>query len=274
MSCRWSLSLAFLALSAAPVFPQAPAKLASNPGLVALELGHWKPVQNGIDYRKLTLERSEPKYLIDLKIFRFDTRWLTPRLVISSYFQMSGATVKTLAEKSGAVAAINANYFDEKGRPLGFLKTTSREINRTISKSSLFTGVFGVKELTAFIQHRDAFNAAHIDEALQAGPLLLNRGTALEITRGQGRYSRRSVIGIDREQRLIIAVTDGLFSGLSWVELQELFAVRHWRIEATDLLNLDGGGSAQLYLKTANLEEYIAGTTEIPVAIGFFRKGH
>jgi hypothetical protein len=270
------LTLAFpiLLFPIASVCPQTPANLVKSPGLSAIDPGHWRPIQNGIEFRKLTLERSEPRYLIDLKILRFDARWLTPRLVFSTTFQMTGANVKTLVEKSGAIAAINANYFDERGRPLGFLKTATREINRSLSRSSLFTGVFGVKEFTAFIQHRDEFNSAQADEALQAGPLLLLRGTALDVTRGQGRNSRRSVVGIDKQQRLIIAITDALLGGLSWVELQELFSARHWQIETVDLLNLDGGGSAQLYIKTANINEHVAGTTDIPVAIGLFKKAN
>jgi hypothetical protein len=43
-------------------------------------------------------------------------------------------------------------------------------------------------------------------------------------------------------------------------------------LETPELLNLDGGGSAQLYIKTAKMEESIPGTAEVPVAIGFFNK--
>jgi len=43
-------------------------------------------------------------------------------------------------------------------------------------------------------------------------------------------------------------------------------------LQARDLLNLDGGGSAQLYLRAGQFEEYVAGATEVPVAIGFFSR--
>jgi hypothetical protein len=45
-------------------------------------------------------------------------------------------------------------------------------------------------------------------------------------------------------------------------------------LETTDLLSLDGGGSAQLYLKTRALEEFVSGTSEVPVMIGFFKKAN
>jgi hypothetical protein len=40
------------------------------------------------------------------------------------------------------------------------------------------------------------------------------------------------------------------------------------------LLNLDGGGSAQLYVKAGKFEEMVAGAAEVPVAIGFFSRAN
>lgn len=250
--------------------PAQPIKLKGNPALSVSNAGEWRALQRGIEFRKLSLERSEPYQQIDLKLVRLDTRWVAPRIVRSLQYNLKAADVKTLAEKSSAVAMINANYFDEKGKPLGFLKVASDEVNSRISKSSLFTGIFGIKDRLPFILHRDQFLSPQADEGLQAGPLLLAAGTALDITRGVGKYSRRSLIALDREQRLIIAVTDSLLGGLNWAEVQEIFSSEPWQVRTTDLLNLDGGGSAQLYVKTLQLEEHVPGTAEVPVAVGFF----
>ena len=59
---------------------------------------------------------------------------------------------------------------------------------------------------------------------------------------------------------------------MTWVELQELFGSTRWHIHISDLLNLDGGGSAQLLCQRGAFEEYVPGTAEVPVAIGFFQK--
>ena len=276
MAHRRSSFLFSLFFFAAPVaaLSQAPAhpvyKLQSSPGLTITEQGSWKVIHKGTEFRKLTLQRSDPYQLIDLKMVRFDTRWVVPRVMRSLQLNMKGANVKILAEKSGAMAAINANYFDEKGKPLGFLKVAADEANSNISKSSLFTGIFGIKARLPFIIHRDQFSPELADEGLQAGPLLLTKGIALLVTRGAGKQSRRSLIGMDKEQRLIIAATDSLLGGLSWVELQEIFGSAQWQVQTTELLNLDGGGSTQLYVKGVQLDEHIPGTTDVPVAIGFF----
>ena len=131
-----------------------------------------------------------------------------------------------------------------------------------------------MRDGSPFVMHRDDFNPSLASEALQSGPLLLHRGAPLEVMRGLGRYARRAVVGIDRDGRVIAAVTDAVLGGLSFAELQELFANSKAQIDTPDLLNLDGGGSAQLYLKAGKFEEWVAGTTEVPVAIGFFTKAH
>ena len=250
------------------------AKLKSSPGLAVTDSGSWKAVQKGVEFRKIALQRDEPHQLIDLKLVRFDTRLIAPRILRSAQYNVKSVNVKALAEKSGAIAAINANYFDENGKPLGFLKAASSEVTPQISPAALYTGILAVKDHLPFIVHRDRFTPEQADEALQAGPLLLMKGDALTVSLGAGRQRRRALIGIDREQRLIIAVTDSLFGGLTWVELQEVFGAPQWRVQTRDLLNLDGGGSAQLYLRAGQFEEYVAGATEVPVIIGFFPRAN
>ena len=216
------------------------------------------------------LERKEPSQLIELKLLRFDPHRVVPHIVRSTSYQLKSANAKILAEKSGALAVINANYFDERGRPVGYLAVGEARINAQISKSDLFTGIFGTRSLVPFIMHRDEFTPERADEALQAGPLLFNRGRALEVSRGAGRKSRRALIGIDDQQRVLIGVVDSLLGGLTWVELQEIFSAPQRHLQTTDLLNLDGGGSAQLYVNGSQVKELVSGTTDVPVAIGFF----
>ncbi|HVO93064.1 MAG TPA: phosphodiester glycosidase family protein [Terriglobales bacterium] len=246
------------------------ARLAAN--LTVTESGTWKKVQNGIEFRKMTLERSEPASTVELKLLRFDTRWVVPRVLTATQLQLKAASAKTFAEKSGALAAVNGNYFDENGRPLAYLKIAEKEINRSVSKHMLYTGVFGVNNTLPFVLHRDAFQPAQANEALQTGPLLLNHGAPVEVLSGLGRFARRSVIGLDKESRVIIGVADAVIGGLSFAELQELFGNGKWQLNAVDLLNLDGGGSTQLYVKAGKFEEWLPGTAEVPVAIGFFSR--
>jgi Phosphodiester glycosidase len=265
--------LVLLSFSSISISSQAPAtKLKNNPTLAVTDAGSWKVLQKGVEFRKMSLERSEPSHSIDLKLLRFDTRLVVPRVLRSAQFQLKSADAKTFAEKSGALAAINGSYFDIDGKPLAFLKIANQAINARIAKNSLYTGVFSIKDQQPLISRRDDFLAEQADEGLQSGPLLLLHGTSQTITGVPSRASRRALIGIDLEQRLVIAVADSLLGGLHWPELQEIFSATPWQIQVIDLLNLDGGGSAQLYVKAGKFEEMVAGTAEVPVAIGFFNR--
>jgi uncharacterized protein YigE (DUF2233 family) len=270
-----SLSLVFsLLFPSATAFSQARAKAKLGTNLTVTDSGNWKAIQRGVEYRRIVLERSEPSYTLELKLLRLDSRTIVPRILYAGDLQVKAATAKTFAERTDAIAAINANYFDTKGRPLALLKTAIKEINPSVSKHALYTGVFGVRDSSPFVVHRDEAQPAQASEALQSGPLLLQRGAAVEIMPGLGRYARRAVIGIDKEGRVIIAATEALIGGLSFAELQELFGDSKWQIQTSDLLNLDGGGSAQLYVKSGKFEEWLAGTSEVPVAVGFFAKAN
>src|ERR671911_1415023 len=205
------LILLFPLTLAATTSAQAPApagkpKVSST--LLVRKPGAWKALDSGIEHRKMTLERSDPSYSFDLNLIRFGRHRVLPRIISSGQFQLKSADAKTLAQRSGALVTINANYFDEKGKPLAFLKTGNQEINRNVSKHALYTGVFGVRDSVPFIVHRDDFQLTQAQEAIQSGPLLLKQGAAMENIPGAGRYSRRAVIGMDKQQRLIVGVTD------------------------------------------------------------------
>ena len=274
--CSSDLGLMVLALffQTAPVQGQTAGRFKISGTLSATDLGSWRTLQKGVEQRKIAFLRSEPNYTLELRLLRFDSKIISVRILSSGDFQLKGATAKDFVEKSGAIAAINANYFDERGRPLAYLKTGDKEINRAVSKHALYTGVFAIADGHPTVMHRDDFSPAQASEALQSGPLLLNRGAPVETMRNLGRYARRAVLGVDKAGRIVIAVTDAVLGGLSFVELQELFANAKWQLDTPDLLNLDGGGSAQLYFKSGRSEESVPGTSEVPVAIGFFVKAN
>jgi len=266
------LGLVFILLSDTALQSQGSAKSEVETGLAVTDVGLWRDLQKGVAIRTLVLERSQPNYTVELKLARFNAQLISARVLDSGEFQLRTASAKTFAEKSQAIAAINANYFDERGRPLAYLKTRVKEINRSLSKHSLYTGIFGIDESGAFVTHRDEFAPAQASEALQSGPLLLHRGLPIAVNPNLGRYARRAVIGIDKTGAIIIAVADAVLGGLGFAELQKLFVDSRWHIDAVELLNLDGGGSAQLYVKSGKFEDWLPGTSEVPVAIGFFSK--
>ncbi len=266
------ISFSLLVSASIAISSQPAVKLKNSPTLAVTDSGGWKTLQRGVEFRTMALERSEPGHGIELKLLRFDMQWIVPRVLRSAQFQLKSANAKMFVEKAGALAAINANYFDADGKPLAFLKVANQMINSRVAKTALYTGVFGIKDQKPSIIQRDEFIPEQFEEGLQSGPLLLFHGVAQDITAIPSRPHRRAVIGIDQEQRLIAAVADSILGGLYWSELQEIFSDATWQIRAADLLNLDGGGSAQIYVKTDRFVDMVAGTSEVPVAIGFFKR--
>jgi len=279
MAIRKSYSLPLTAAllllgGSVPIHAQAASTLKIGTNLAVVHLGAWRRLQPGVEFRKMIVERAEPNYQVDFKLVRFEPKTIGARILHSRDLRLNGASSKTFVEKSGAIAAINANYFDEKGRALAYLKTAEGEINRAVSKHALYTGVFGLRDGSPFVTHRDEFDPKQASEALQSGPLLLHHGSAVEVVRGLGRYARRAVIGIDKDGWIIAGVTDAVFGGLSFAELQDLFTNPKASLDAVELLSLDGGGSAQIYLRAGKFEESVVGSAEVPVAIGFFPKAN
>ena len=113
-----SLSLLLMLAGVNSVDAQAQNKLKIGNNLTVVDLGAWRAIYKGVEFRKVVVARAEPNYQMELKLVRFDGRTITPRILSSGDFQLKSASGKTFVEKSGALAAINANYFDEKGRPL------------------------------------------------------------------------------------------------------------------------------------------------------------
>ena len=202
-------------LSVETAYSQAPARSQVGATLTVTDAGRWRTLQNGVGFRTMVMERANPNYTLDLKLLRFDSKVVGARVLHAGQFQMKTASAKTFAEKSGAIAAINASYFDENSRPLAYLKTAAQEINRSVSKHALYTGVFGVGESGPFVIHRDEFLPAQASEALQTGPLLLRRGATVEFGSNLARHARRTVIGIDKKGQIIVGVTDAVVGGLS-----------------------------------------------------------
>ena len=273
-ACTFVLGFLLVFLHTGNLPGQAPSRLKISGTLSVTDTGSWRSIHKGVEQRKIALLRSEPNYTLELKLLRFDPTIIGARVLSSSDLQMKSATAKSFVERSGAIAAINGNYFDERGRPLAYLKIADKEINHSVSKHALYTGTFAIVDGNPLIMHRDDFSPAQASEAIQSGPLLLNRGARVETMRGLGQYARRTVLGTDTKGRIVIAVTEAVLGGLSFVELQELFSNAKWQLETPELLNLDGGGSAQLYFKSGKLEESVPGTSEVPVAIGFFIKAN
>ena len=197
-------------------------------------------------------------------------------VVAAVSFGMQRSTVKRLAESSGAMLGINANFFDERGDPLGLVLTGGRLRHAVHRGGKTLTGVLEVRRGGARIVSRDRFSPKGVLEAIQAGPRLIVGSAPVEKPRDSVKYERRAGVCIDRQGRIVFFISSGLI-GISFKELIQLLLQSD--VGCRDALNLDGGGSAQLYLSSEiagavpTLRELsVPGSDQIPVMLALMVK--
>lgn len=170
-----------------------------------------------------------------------------------------------MAKQSGAVAVINANFFDPSNRPLGLVLKEGRVLN----------GFHPTQWYAAFLtrngkaQITKAFEKTHIrgfENGIQAGPRLVSSGRTPKL---KNESSPKSVVGIDEAGLVWLIAATGP------VEISQL---ARWLAKPTakgglglpNALNLDGGSSTQFYLKAGKQEVSAPGLSWIPVGLGVF----
>lgn len=182
------------------------------------------------------------------------------------------ATVETLCSLSKGSVCINGSFFDENGDPLGLVVSrgiTSRKVHKG---GKTLNGVFMLNRSGPSIHNRFDSILTSAIEAIQSGPILIQGGRSVEGIRESFPASRRSGVCVDGAGRLVFFIASANFSAISIETLQSVLS--YPEIGCKDALNLDGGGSSQLYVNPNVGSDspsyrvlYIAGRDEVPVAL-------
>ena len=240
----------------------------SAPPCVAPHASAWVTLAPGIRYRSVsfTARSGESMHLHQVSL---DPKTADLRVTVPS----EAAPVAAIGEASKALAAVNASYFDENRHPLGYLKCGGRIINGSVASGAAFTGVFTMKGSTARIVPRASFDGHQADTALQAGPRLVADGAPTAGLR-ETRSFRQSGVAVTRAGQVVIYATDGSYRGVSWNEMQRLLTgpTEQGGLDARDVLNLDGGSSSQIYVRTQNGRVTTGFPTPVPVVLAMYRR--
>jgi len=162
--------------------------------------------------------------------------------------------------RARGIAAINGGFFDPLSRPLGLLVSGGRRISRF---RHVPQGVFSVASNRSAIQHcRDVSpdEITSMSEAIECGPVLVDAGVPARV---KPQRARRSGIGIDRQGRVIVAVADGPVSLPEWAA----FWASKQGLACRNALNLDGGPSTQMAVRSSSQYIDVRGGWPVPDAI-------
>lgn len=218
----------------------------------------WHPIAPGIEYHKLEGNSLIPWSAIH--VLRIDLRQTTLALRTAKNIGLQKASAREYVENTEAVAAINGGFFDNLYQPLGLRINQRHQL--TPFKNISWWSVFYIHHHKAYIKSASTFHfRKDIDVAIQSGPrLLVNRRVPPNLKPG---HAERSAVGITQDGRLILVVTERNL--LTTTELAHI--MRSPPLNCHQAINLDGGSSSQLYIKTADFSLNVPGFSPVSDAI-------
>ena len=170
--------------------------------------------------------------------------------------------VSELAEREGAIAAVNGSFFDmDRGTPICYLRIDGKKIgeNTPQKSDSVNRKYYQYATLTLSPTHlwvpdsnRQWEDCLSQSDIMTAGPLLVRGG--IDVPQRDDRTfvthrHNRTALGIRPDQSVVLLVADGRFKHVAeGLSLPELARVMRW-LGCTEAINLDGGGSSTMYIK-------------------------
>ena len=144
----------------------------------------------------------------------------------------------------GAVAFINANYFDPQNRALGLVVADG------IAYGQAYQGLGGMLQVqNGGVRVRstilEPYAGETLEQAVQAFPMLMTNGLASFANPQGDRVSRRTLVGQDTQGRIVLMATTSL-TGIKLVDLSQYLATTD--LGLVNAVNLDGGGSTLMAL--------------------------
>lgn len=224
----------------------------------------YQSVSEGLDY---AVSKNPGGTLPKIHLLRVDLHHYQIKVLDAREMKSQALSVKEMALRGKALAAINANFFDPDRKPLGLVVEGGKMKNAP--KPVSWYAAFLVKNDSAKVAKiYDAKLAQSFDEAVQAGPRLVVAGKSPKL---KSETSPKSAVGIDAQGRVVLIATEGsaeINELARWLALSE----KKGGAGLSNALNLDGGSSTQFFAKAGSLDLWIPGYSHVPIALGVFKK--
>jgi len=205
----------------------------------------WRSITEGVEYRQIVRDG------LDVHVTRIDLTNEELRLV-TTLASEKGLTVSEYAQKAAALVAINADYFDEQGDPIG-LSAGACGVwaePKPIRKQP----VLMVGEGRAAIVPAGQKPESWVSGAVSGWPLLISGCKVIETLPGSDFFTRaphpRTAVALSENgETLYLVVADGRREGIPGPTLPELAVFLREELQACEALNLDGGGSSAMWIE-------------------------
>ncbi len=212
--------------------------------------GGWRTVAPGVDYQEF-VEGN-----IDVHVTRIDLTNDNLAVIVTRESE-KGLKVSDYARKNKAIVAVNGDYFDDHFNPIGL---TVGACGRWVAtRDTAREGIVAIGDHHAEIRPQaEVMDPPEewIDAAVSGWPLIVRDCAALEASKlpGSDAFTRtphpRTAAGVDdRGHTLYLVVADGRRVGVPGLTLAELAAFMKTRLDVCWAMNLDGGGSAAMWVR-------------------------
>jgi len=209
--------------------------------------GEWTNVTPGVDYQEFIGEGA------DIHVTRIDLSNDSLQVVVSRESER-GLKVSDFAKKNKAIVAMNGDYFDDKMVPVGL--TISPCGPWAGSRDTSREGVLAIGEHKASIRRQAEVMdppETWVAEAISGWPALIINCEVVTPLPGSKAFTGsphpRTAVGLSQDhQTLYFVVAEGRRTGVPGLTLPQLATFMHDELNACAAMNLDGGGSAALWV--------------------------
>ncbi len=241
--------------------------------LPQIAIAEWEQVAEGLEINRVAVW---PGSVVSPELFfvRASLDKYRIGVVRAADFGLRNGSAKTLSTQANCFFGINGNFFDEHGKALGLVISRGIKHQPIHRGGKTLTGIFQIGQQGISIVNRADFDSRLVTEAIHAGPRLLSRGMNVPGLKAVNTYSRRAGVCLDKAKRVVFFISSGLM-GITLQQVQDV--IKGEEIACVDALNLDGGGSAQMYLshevlRFQNEDIFIQGRDNVPVVIGLLKR--
>jgi hypothetical protein len=273
---RWMIALLCLLLAAcgaaersgavlppptgAPLPTLMPPPSAAPPGATVVpEDSGWLPSAPGVELRRLRVAVGDMQ--APVSVVRLD-----PQAVHFSvgYQPAAPPTLSEWVVTEGALALINGGFFDEAGETVALLIQAGQPIGESyVGRGGMFA-VSPAGEVSLRALADTPFDPEEpLAEALQGWPLLVRPGGAQAYSYEDGARARRSAVALDRSGRVLFIACPT--SAFTLAELSAWLAAADLDVDAA--VNLDGGSSTGLLLRSAAAPERVEPFVALPIVL-------
>lgn len=192
---------------------------------------------------------------MDVHVTRIDLTNDAIRIVATRESER-GMRVSQYAKEVGALAAINADYFDEKLNPVGLAIGPCGQWTGT--RDTAREGIVAVGgERAAIRRQAEIMDPPEewIEAAVSGWPVIVSECRAFGASElpGSDGFTRsphpRTAVGLSRDgKRMYFVVADGRREGIPGLTLAEIAAFMKTRLGVCSAINLDGGGSSAMWV--------------------------